>query len=302
MPPLDCTCHNAFYCFAEDSGRTELYENPGYSKYLFPFALIPYLPNSLTPVLPLLAAVVGQAEPVLQPSVQSIYSNIREYCNSFIACLSECFGGFVILLKCVSMASESNQDAVEEESRQLLRAQQVMNHRMQAYTAQQQQLANVYGEQPGGYVNPVSAPNYNTQEGLTYMPTMQSGVSDEDMSPQMPSDFLHDESKAERRLKKLKLILTRSKKSEQKMEKQLEEVTEYVHDEVQKIADSVREANNEETDQISAPYHDVPGPRGPPGIPGLPGLLCAHGGTPARSRRIATQCTRLCLYPVRDFP
>jgi hypothetical protein len=170
-----------------------------------------------------------------------------------------------------SSASESNQNAVDEESQQLNNAQQRMNQRMQAY-AEQQQLANVYGEQPGGYTNPVSAPNYNTQEGLTYMPSMQQGVSDEDMSPQIPADFLRGESKAEKRLTKLNRLLKKSKKEERAMEKKLEEVTDYVHDTVQSVADSVKEANNKETDQIFAPYHDVRGPRGPPGIPGMPGV------------------------------
>jgi hypothetical protein len=175
-----------------------------------------------------------------------------------------------------TLVPESNQNAVEEESQQLNQAQQQMNQRMQAY-AEQQQLANVYGEQPGGYTNPVSAPNYNTQEGLTYMPSMQQGVSDEDMSPQIPADFLRGEAKAEKRLTKLTRLLRKSKKEEQAMEAKLVEVTDFVHDTVQSVADSVKEANNKETDQIFAPYHDVRGPRGPPGIPGMPGVcMCVY--------------------------
>lgn len=109
--------------------------------------------------------------------------------------------------------AESEQSTLNSQAQQLAEAQARMNSRMEAYgaqrqqlpgvygqraeeqiedspdgaydapqtlyRAQQQQLSGVYGEQPSGYQNPVSAPNYNSAEGLAYTPTMQSGVSDE---------------------------------------------------------------------------------------------------------------------------
>lgn len=62
--------------------------------------------------------------------------------------------------------------------------------------------------------NPASAPNYNGAEGMTYMPSTQSGVSDEDQSPTLSKEFLDDEDKSKRRMKKLAKLLRKSAKKQ----------------------------------------------------------------------------------------
>lgn len=62
--------------------------------------------------------------------------------------------------------------------------------------------------------NPMGAPNYNSAEGMTYMPSTQSGVSDEDQSPTLSKEFLDDEDKSKRRMKKLAKLLRKSSKKQ----------------------------------------------------------------------------------------
>eukprot|EP00961_Rhodomonas_salina_P120746 1624959-Rhodomonas_salina.1 len=62
-------------------------------------------------------------------------------------------------------------------------------------------LAGCGVSQPN-YENPASAPNYNSAEGMTYMPSTSSGVSAEDQSPEIPAYFLDEEAKSEKRMKR----------------------------------------------------------------------------------------------------
>ena len=62
--------------------------------------------------------------------------------------------------------------------------------------------------------SPTEAPNYNGGEGMTYMPSTQSGVSDEDQSPSLSKEFLDDEDKSKRRMKKLAKLLRKSSKKQ----------------------------------------------------------------------------------------
>ena len=45
-------------------------------------------------------------------------------------------------------------------------------------------------------------------EGMTYMPSSASGISDHDASPTMDTKFYQEEDRSARRMKKLKLLLT----------------------------------------------------------------------------------------------
>jgi len=195
----------------------------------------------------------------------------------------------------------AEQRSLDENGQQLAEAQSSMNQAMKAYAvqarerAQSQQLSGVYGEQPSGYQYPVTARNYNT--GQTYMPTMQSGVSDKDMSPTMPDSFFKEELKSAKRLRMIRSVLRRSTMKQKKMDARLEKTREMVHEELEKVKEAVEEENTKETDEIRAPYHDVPGPRGPPGVPGLPGTAGAPGtmgrpGSPGPDGRVGSSGPR----------
>lgn len=109
--------------------------------------------------------------------------------------------------------------------------------------------------------NPVAAPNYNSGEGMTYMPSTQSGVSDQDQSPDLPKAFIDDEAKSERHMKSLKKLLKKSSKEQDALDARVKELSEYVTSEVTVIRNDVMEVNAQDTDEISAPYHLVQGAR-----------------------------------------
>jgi hypothetical protein len=77
----------------------------------------------------------------------------------------------------------------------------------------EQQLSGVQAAE-APLANPMQAPNYNSGEGMTYMPSTQSGVSDEDQSPTLSKEFLDDEDKSKRRMKKLAKLLRKSAKKQ----------------------------------------------------------------------------------------
>jgi hypothetical protein len=109
--------------------------------------------------------------------------------------------------------------------------------------------------------NPGAAPNYNSGEGMTYMPSTQSGVSDQDQSPDLPKAFIDDEAKSERHMKSLKKLLKKSSKEQDALDVRVKELSEYVTGEVTAIRNDVMEVNAQDTDEISAPYHLVQGAR-----------------------------------------
>jgi hypothetical protein len=109
--------------------------------------------------------------------------------------------------------------------------------------------------------SPVEAPNYNGGEGMTYMPSTQSGVSAEDQSPTLSKEFLDDEARSKRRMKKLAKLLKKSAKAQDALDVRVKELGEYVTDEVTSIRNDVLEINAKESDEISAPYHLVQGAR-----------------------------------------
>ena len=65
---------------------------------------------------------------------------------------------------------------------------------------------------------PVETPSYNSGEGMTYMPSTQSGVSADDQSPSIPAAFLDDEEKAKKRMKKLAKLLKKSAKEQEALD------------------------------------------------------------------------------------
>ena len=62
--------------------------------------------------------------------------------------------------------------------------------------------------------NPIGAPNYNSGEGMTYMPSTQSGVSDTDQSPDISQEFLDEEKKSKKHMKKLAKLLKKTAKEQ----------------------------------------------------------------------------------------
>lgn len=68
------------------------------------------------------------------------------------------------------------------------------------------------GSEAAEMANPAGAPSYNSGEGMTYMPSTQSGVSDSDQSPEISQAFLDEEAKAKKHMKKLAALLKKSAK------------------------------------------------------------------------------------------
>lgn len=109
--------------------------------------------------------------------------------------------------------------------------------------------------------NPEGAPTYNSGEGMTYMPSTQSGVSDQDQSPDLPQTFLDDEAKSKKNMQKLLKMLKKSSKEQDALDVRVKELADYVKGEVTSIRNSVMEINAKDTDEIKAPFHLVQGAR-----------------------------------------
>jgi len=77
-----------------------------------------------------------------------------------------------------------------------------------------QSLAGCPQSQAEEMANPAGAPTYNSGEGMTYMPSTQSGVSDQDQSPTLSKEFLDDEEKSKKHMKKLAKLLKKSAKAQ----------------------------------------------------------------------------------------
>jgi len=131
-------------------------------------------------------------------------------------------------------------------------------------------------EQPN-YQEPASAPQYNSPEGMTYTPTTTSGVSATDQSPDIPKSFLDEEAKSQKRMKRLKDVLKKSRLMQDTLDGKVKKLQEYLLEEKTAIKNEVVQLNQKDTDSINAPYHDIVGPRGPPGPPGVNGLAAANG-------------------------
>lgn len=129
----------------------------------------------------------------------------------------------------------------------------------QYYTGGQQLAGEAPAEAP--LANPASAPNYNSGEGMTYMPSTQSGVSATDQSPDLPMAFLDEEAKSKRHMKKLAKLLKKSSKEQDALDVRVKELSGYVQSEVTTIRNDVLEVNAQDSDEISAPYHLVEGNR-----------------------------------------
>jgi hypothetical protein len=136
----------------------------------------------------------------------------------------------------------------------------------EAYYSQQPELyadGQQLAMQPPGtsLSNPAGAPTYNTGEGMTYMPSTQSGVSAADQSPDLPVSFLDDEDKSKKRMKKLAKMLKTSAKEQDALDLKVRQLDEYVKGEETAIRNDVLQVNEQDSDMIAAPYHLVEGPR-----------------------------------------
>ena len=87
---------------------------------------------------------------------------------------------------------------------------------LQSGAVEQQQLATVQE-----MARPSEAPNYNSGEGMTYTPSTQTGVSDKDQSPAIPTGFLDDEKKSKKRMKRLAKLLKKSAKKQDELDLQV---------------------------------------------------------------------------------
>jgi len=127
-------------------------------------------------------------------------------------------------------------------------------------------LAGCGVSQPN-YENPASAPNYNSAEGMTYMPSTSSGVSAEDQSPEIPAYFLDEEAKSEKRMKRLMHVLKKSRKMQDILDSKVKKLQDFVDEEKTSIKNQVLQINQKDSDKISSPSHEV----ADPGV--LPALL-----------------------------
>ena len=109
--------------------------------------------------------------------------------------------------------------------------------------------------------SPGGAPSYSSREGLQYIPSTQSGVSDQDQSPDLPQTFLDDEAKSKKNMQKLLKMLKKSSKEQDALDVRVKELADYVKGEVTSIRNSVMEINAKDTDEIKAPFHLVQGAR-----------------------------------------
>lgn len=66
--------------------------------------------------------------------------------------------------------------------------------------------------------NPAGAPNYNSGEGMTYVPSTRSGVSVQDQSPEISGKFLADEERSKKRMKTLAKLLKKSAKAQDELD------------------------------------------------------------------------------------
>lgn len=90
----------------------------------------------------------------------------------------------------------------------------VLASSMLGHSGNRGSATEMMGIEAAEMANPVSAPTYNSGEGMTYMPSTQSGVSDTDQSPEISQSFLDDEAKAKKHMKKLAKMLKKSAKED----------------------------------------------------------------------------------------
>lgn len=152
------------------------------------------------------------------------------------------------------------QERVEQEGEQLANSQAAMNRAMGSYVSQQ--LAE---SGPAPPVQPLPGTS-----GML-VGSMHPGLSSTDASPVFPKKFEDQLAKSRRRLIKLKRILARTSKGEDKVVSRSDALKNFFQEELQGVRDAVLEANERLTDDINAGYHQVAGPRGPPGLSGLRG-------------------------------
>jgi hypothetical protein len=108
---------------------------------------------------------------------------------------------------------------------------------------------------------PPSRGRTQSGEGITYMPSTQSGVSGTDQSPDLPVAFLDDEARSKKKMKKLLKLLRKSSKEQDALDVKVKSLSGYVQGEVTAFRNKVMELNTKDTDLISAPYHLVQGNR-----------------------------------------
>ena len=107
--------------------------------------------------------------------------------------------------------------------------------------------------------SPGGAPSYSSREGLPYIPSTQSGVRDQDQSPDLLQTFL-DEAKSKKRKELDKRKSSKEQDGLKKSSKEkVKEMADYVKGEVTSIRNDVMEINATDTNEIQAPFHLVEG-------------------------------------------
>jgi hypothetical protein len=107
--------------------------------------------------------------------------------------------------------------------------------------------------------SPGGAPSYSSREGLPYIPSTQSGVRDQDQSPDLQQTFL-DEAKSKKRKELDKRKSSKEQDGLKKSSKEkVKEMADYVKGEVTSIRNDVMEINATDTNEIQAPFHLVEG-------------------------------------------
>ena len=122
------------------------------------------------------------------------------------------------------------------------------------------------------------APSYQQPpSGVSYSPASSVGVSSEDRSPDMPKGLILDEAHADKRMKHLKSMLTKSEAQQAEIDKKIKGLNDFIQSELSDVKLDVRETNTRLSDNIASASHDVRGPPGPPGVPGKGAVvLSAH--------------------------
>lgn len=103
-----------------------------------------------------------------------------------------------------------------------------------------------------------------------------SGVTDADMSPTAPAEFLKQERDVEKVSDEMAKEMRISKKRQEKMAARVKKLDEMISDQLSNVATSVKEENTRLTNEI-VEVPGVLGPQGPPGIDGEPGAPGKNG-------------------------
>ena len=106
-----------------------------------------------------------------------------------------------------------------------------------------------------------------------------STITDKDMSPVMPPEFLQEEEAFAKKFKSMKKKALADDESEAKLNAQITALKNYIKDETVGLSGEIMKMNQQDTDDIDAvvPTQGPTGPPGPPGLQGHDGLVGLEG-------------------------